>query len=146
MLVTALEASQDVPKWVLVTERLLHEETKIKDRELNDTELKLMGSKHHVNKRGPKCYHCGKNGHIKRDCHLLNTNGNFKSNPRKKETFCSLRKHRANQVTLVIALLDSSHIMRYYPRIKGATGSWTPEQHVTCVMMLRNSLISENWM
>ena len=32
MLVTALEASQDVPKWALVTERLLYEENKMKEK------------------------------------------------------------------------------------------------------------------
>ena len=33
MLVTALEANQDVPKWTLVTERLQSEETKIREKE-----------------------------------------------------------------------------------------------------------------
>ena len=32
MLVTALEASQDVPKWALVIERLLYEENKMKEK------------------------------------------------------------------------------------------------------------------
>ncbi|GAB1600790.1 hypothetical protein Ahia01_000357100 [Argonauta hians] len=87
MLVTALEASQDVPKWVLVTERLLHEESKIKEREINSSELKAMASKHHVNKRGPKCFHCGKHGHVKRDCRLLETKNDKSNPPRKKVLF-----------------------------------------------------------
>ena len=33
MLVTALEASQDVPKWALVTERLLYEENKMREKQ-----------------------------------------------------------------------------------------------------------------
>ena len=32
MLVTALEASQDVPKWALVTERLLYKENKMREK------------------------------------------------------------------------------------------------------------------
>ena len=63
MLVIALEVSQVVPKWALVNERLLFEETKIKERDFDSaTELKAMTSKQV--KRGPKCYHCGRNDHI----------------------------------------------------------------------------------
>ena len=62
---TALESSPDVPKLEVVTERLLHEETKRKDKETNHSDLKAMTSKHHSSKRGPKRHHCGKYGHIK---------------------------------------------------------------------------------
>lgn len=34
MLVTALEGSQDVPKWALVTEQLLYEQSKFKEKEV----------------------------------------------------------------------------------------------------------------
>ena len=30
-----------------------------------------MTSKHHINKKGPKCFHCGKFGHLKHNCRLL---------------------------------------------------------------------------
>ena len=66
MLVTALEASQDVPKWALVTERLLNEEIKMREKQTGGAE-----SKHHINKKGPKCFHCGKFGHLKHNCRLL---------------------------------------------------------------------------
>ena len=70
MLVTGLEANQDVPKWALVTEHLLFEDSQIKERDLGSgTELKAMTLKQV--KRGPKCYYCGRNGHIKWDCRLL---------------------------------------------------------------------------
>ena len=47
MLVTALEASPDVPKLVVVTERLLHEERKRKEKEVaGDAEVKAMALKH----------------------------------------------------------------------------------------------------
>ena len=71
MLVTALEASQDVSKWALVTERLLYEENKIREKQTGGAESKAMTSKHHINKKGPKCFHCGKFGHLKRKYRLL---------------------------------------------------------------------------
>ena len=51
MLVTALEASQDVPKWALVTERLLYEENEMREKQTGDAESKAMTSKHHINKK-----------------------------------------------------------------------------------------------
>ena len=71
MLVTALEASQDVPKWALVTEQLLYEENKMREKQTGGAESKAMTSKHHINKKGPKCFHCGKFGHLIPNCHQL---------------------------------------------------------------------------
>ena len=70
VLVTALEANPTVPEMEVVTERLQHEETKLKLRE-NDLEEKAMlmrkyGQKSKVKGRG--CYTCGDPGHFKRDC------------------------------------------------------------------------------
>ena len=70
-LVTALEASQDVLKWALVTERLLYEENKMREKQTGGAESKAMTSKHYINKKGPKCFHCGKFGHLKHNCRLL---------------------------------------------------------------------------
>ena len=42
--------------------QLLYEKTKVRERDTSVTELKTMTSKHHVNKKGPKCYHCRRNG------------------------------------------------------------------------------------
>ena len=65
VLVTALEASTTVPQMETVIERLLHTERKLKDKDLTDTEG-AMSLKH--KRRGPRCHHCGKFGHIQRNC------------------------------------------------------------------------------
>ena len=66
---TALEANAEVPKMELVTERLLHEERKLKGREeASASNSKVMAAGHRYRKRGPKCHNCGKYGHIKRNC------------------------------------------------------------------------------
>ena len=70
-LVTALEANADMPKMEVVTERLLHEERKNMDSGTPryDNE-KVMTVRRKFN-GGPKCYHCQKLGHIKRNCPAL---------------------------------------------------------------------------
>ena len=68
MLVTALEASVEVPKLELVTEKILNEERKLKEKcnssggPSNPSDCALFVSK-------PKtCFYCGELGHIKRFC------------------------------------------------------------------------------
>ena len=68
VLVTALEASSTVPQMETVIERLLHTERKLKEKDLsNSSDAEgAMSLKH--KKRGPQCHHCGKFGHIQRNC------------------------------------------------------------------------------
>ena len=68
MVVTALEANAEVPKMAIVTERLLNQERKQKDREESDDSAKAMTVR---SKREIKCYYCKKVGHIKRDCYAF---------------------------------------------------------------------------
>ena len=65
VLVTALEASPEVPAFAVVTERLLHEESKMKNRSADsDQEGALIGK---FKKRG-RCHFCNRPGHFKREC------------------------------------------------------------------------------
>ena len=75
ILVTALEASVEVPKMEIVTERLLHKERKIKEKHGSETSdgMKAMFVNRQSKGKGPKCYQCGKFGHIKRNCRELNS-------------------------------------------------------------------------
>ena len=69
MLVTALEANVEVPKIEVVTERLLHEERKLKERTgVGASSERAMTGKQRPKARGPKCHHCGKFSHIRRNC------------------------------------------------------------------------------
>ena len=65
ILVTAMEASEDVPKMAVATERLLHDEKKMKIRSDITAAEEVMAAKHNQ-RSSPRCYHCGRIGHIKR--------------------------------------------------------------------------------
>ena len=75
MLVTALEAQSDtVPKWELVTERLLHEKSKLKDKPHGHSsgygKSALVANQEKKTKQFT-CHFCKKPGHFKRDCRKL---------------------------------------------------------------------------
>lgn len=105
MLVTALESNEDVPKMEVVTERLLHEERKLKNRAGNTdvSSEKAMTVKQRSCKKGPKCHYCGKIGHIRRDCWDLNGK---KADKSQKELRYS--KHKANKAEAKKHDYDSS--------------------------------------
>ena len=73
MLLTALEANATVPSMETVTERMLHEERKLNERETSVTssEKVLLGKK--AKTKGPRCFSCNKFGHIKKFCNELGT-------------------------------------------------------------------------
>ena len=65
MLATAFEANVEVPKFEVVTERLLHEERELKKRAgVGARSERAMTGQQRSKAKGPKCHHCGKFGHI----------------------------------------------------------------------------------
>ncbi|KAF2347481.1 Zinc finger CCHC-type [Trinorchestia longiramus] len=69
-LVTALEAHEEIPAWEVVTERLLNEERRQRGGPgTSDSSEKLLVS-FKRNKKLIKCFECGKEGHIKRQCRV----------------------------------------------------------------------------
>lgn len=102
MLVTALEANVEVPKIEVVTERLLHEERKLKERTgVGASSERAMTGKQRPKARGPKCHHCGKFGHIRQNCNewikpsQCNERVRTKFNTSQKETRNKLKANKA---------------------------------------------------
>ena len=121
MLVTALEASEAVPRMEVVTERLLHEERKLKVKEENLEEVseeKVMVPR--FRRRGV-CYNCGKYGHHKWEC------------PKQKPD-----DHRANNVAMAGVMGDSSDsdalIVGHQALSVGMTSGWIVDSGATCHM------------
>ena len=82
----------DVPSMEIVTERLFHEENKLKERESVETspERVMLGKK---SKDPPKYYQCGQSGHLKHNCWGLKKENEQKNKESKSEN------HKASVVT-----------------------------------------------
>ncbi len=93
VLVTALEANENVPKMEVVTERLLHEDRKMRQKsdaeETTQTETAMPSRV--PRRQSQKCYHCGMSGHIKRFCRQLKTEQEQEFQEKQKQK----KSHRA---------------------------------------------------
>ena len=69
-LVTAMESNSTVPQMDTVIERLIHEERKMKDRQVSSEpgNSGALAARHKNWSRGPQCYGCKRFGHIQRNC------------------------------------------------------------------------------
>ena len=126
MLVTALEANSEVPQMEVITERLLHEESKHKDQEDSGrSHMKAMTVTR--SKMEVKCYHCNKLCHIKRNCRALKQ----KQPPRSRES-----QPQANKASVrnqspgdECDALVVSHALQ-----SGSAGNWIVDSGATCHM------------
>ncbi len=139
MLVTALEASTDVPNLDVVTERLLHEERKLKDREgSGSSHEKAMTSR--FKRKSVECFHCGKTGHIKRNCHLL-------SGEKKKFRPNRHGKQKANKASVVdecSADSGSDALMVSHKVLSASTPSkWIIDSGASCHMCCDSELFDK---
>ena len=136
MLVTALKANSEVPKMEVVTERLLHEERKQEKESLVSSSSKAL-SVSRSKKVVPKCFHCRKPGHLKKQCRLLPTNRETakRSKGSKPEAYkASLHRHSDSEDE-VLVVNQVFHA--------GIDGKWIVDSGATCHMCCSEKLFSE---
>ena len=124
VLVTALEASAEVPKMEVVTERLLHVERKQKDREGEEkSHEKAMA----VTRLKVKCHYCGKLGHIKRDCYSFKRKQSSQGQrPQQKANKAATKKPTSDEEGDVLIV---THALQ-----AGLAGNWIVDSGATCHM------------
>ncbi|KAF2345650.1 Zinc finger CCHC-type [Trinorchestia longiramus] len=110
-LVTALEAHEKIPAWEVVTERLLNEERRQRGGlGTSDSSEKLLVS-FKRNKKLIKCFECGKEGHIKRQCRAVVLNQGFGESDFKPVKF-SLQLDEITDVSNVSQLAVLVHYVK----------------------------------
>ncbi len=131
MLVMALEAnSESVPKMENVTERLMHEEKKLKERAVEDDERRAFAVKG-IPREDFVCHYCKKPGHIKRNCRKLAAKYDKPFRSANKAT-------RREQQSSDEEAMMISHDLSATPR-----GDWIIDSRVTCHMCHDKKLFSE---
>lgn len=68
VLVSILGSREELPEYETVIDALLNEERKMKEQAGNSSNKGEEEALAVRNQRGPRCYQCGKLGHIKRNC------------------------------------------------------------------------------
>ena len=140
MLVTALEANEEVPKMEVVTERLLHEERKLKDRAgVGESSEKVMTARRQSQKYGPKCHQCGKFGHIKRNCwELVGKKSDLGQkevkNSKYKVNKAEVKQRNSDSSSSESAGLVVSHALSGLTSTVAQQNSWIVDSGATCHM------------
>ena len=137
MLVTALEAnSEAVPKMEIVTERLLHEEQKIREKGAGDDGRKAFVAEGNP-KRQLTCHYCKKPGHFKRNCRKLfaQLQANEKpGKPKNSANTTATGKHESSGEEAVIV----THALSATSK-----GNWIIDSGATCHMCSDKKLFRE---
>ncbi len=144
MLVTALEANSDVPTLETVTERLLHEERKRKDRGDGGTSREREKAMVSTPRRLLKCHHCGRVGHIKRNCWNL-ASEEPKTKPRNegKGTRQKVNKAAVNQMSDSSSGGENDALVACHALLANAASNWIVDSGATCHMCSDGELFQE---
>lgn len=144
MLVTALEANESVPKMENVTERLLHEERKRKEKEAVDDERKAFAARGNP-RRYLTCHYCNKPGHTKRDCRKLAAKwqSNEKTGTPKYQPKYSANKAAATNEQESSSTSDDEAMVVSHALSATSRGNWIIDSGATCHMCNDKTLFRE---
>ena len=132
VLVTALEANEDVPKLEVVTERILHQERKSKDRsEASSSTESAMTSRNTVRRKPIRCHHCGELGHIKKYCRNLKAEKEGKKERKTKSQKAATTTTQANSDSESSGLIASHALSASSSNEQRA---WIIDSGATCHM------------
>ena len=146
MLVTALEANQDIPQMEVVTERLLHEERKLNDRGSSSGTNKAMTACRYK-RNVVKCHYCGKPGHSKHNSRILAADERRASSGSRHKSDTKL-KAQANKATAQKPEDDSNSNSDYNALVvshalsASATSNWIVDSGAMCHMCNDNKLFT----
>ena len=130
MLVTALETNETIPKMETVTEHLLHEERKLKDkREKERGHTKALASQTQFSQKPFNCHYYGKPGHFKPNCRKLTLD-------KEKKGRLDAKKHKANKVTLEQGSSEDDALVVTQALLTSSESkyNWIVDSRATCHM------------
>ena len=104
VLVTALESNPEVPSMEIVTERIMHEDSKLKESESHKDRNQALYAGREGRRESepyrepPSCYYCKKVGHIQRNCEKLKRKqeAQEKQDSRRNKNKYQSKSHKAN--------------------------------------------------
>ena len=115
----------------VVTERLLHEERKLKERLSSERGREgAMPGNQRPKGKGPKYHHCGKFGQIKRNCHEEARSNKLKVNK------AEVRRRDSSSSDDDCVGLMVNHLLSGNSPGPSMNGSWIQEQPATCVVTI----------